>query len=80
MCSSDLTDVCPWNRSAMRFDLTTAKTPSGILIPNETAFPDERDFELTRATFKEKYCGSPILRRKLPRWLANLENAGRNRR
>ncbi len=72
------TDVCPWNRSAMCLEITPAKTSSGILIPNGAAFPDERDFELTQATFKEKYCGSPILRRKLPRWLANLENAGRN--
>ena len=43
------TDVCPWNRSAMRLEITPAKTSSGILIPNGAAFPDERDFELTQA-------------------------------
>lgn len=67
------TDVCPWNQGR---ETSRQRT---VLIGNDAAIPDDADFGITPAEFKQKYASSPILRRKLPRWLKNLENADRNR-
>lgn len=68
------TDVCPWNQGREKARERT------VLIGNQLASPDETDFDITPEEFRQKYASSPILRRKLPRWLKNLENADRNRR
>lgn len=67
------TDVCPWNQQR------SPDQPKTVLVKNERAFPSDDDFAMDPAAFKQKYDSSPILRRKLLRWLKNLETAERNR-
>lgn len=64
------TDVCPWNRRA-----ASHPQQGGLLAEVPTPLPDDFDLTLTPEAFKKKYASSPILRRKLPRWVENLNNA-----